>query len=131
MENELSIQQVAARTGLSDHTLRYYERIGLMDAVGRASSGHRRYTESDLEWITLLIRLRATGMPIVEMQRFAQLVRQGEDTIAERLQLLEAHPRALQKQAEAIHLTLAVLDEKIAYYHAWQHAQASEAVGRD
>jgi DNA-binding transcriptional MerR regulator len=129
MDHELSIQQVALQTGLSVHTLRYYERIGLMDPIGRASSGHRRYTESDLEWIILLTRLRTTDMPIAEMQLFAQLVRQGEGTITERLAVLEAHQRKLHQQLEAIQMTLVLLDEKIAHYRVGKHAQQSESVG--
>ncbi|MEO7913422.1 MAG: MerR family transcriptional regulator [Roseiflexaceae bacterium] len=128
MDHELSIQQAALQTGLSVHTLRYYERIGLMDPIGRAASGHRRYTESDLEWIILLTRLRTTDMPIAEMQRFAQLVRQGEGTIAERLVVLEAHQRKLCQQLHAIQLTLVVLDEKVAHYRAYKNAQLSESV---
>ncbi|MEM8535189.1 MAG: MerR family transcriptional regulator, partial [Chloroflexota bacterium] len=73
MEQELTIQQVAAATGLSSYTLRYYERIGLLDPVGRATSGHRRYTTHDIEWIAFLNRLRAIGMPIRQMQEYAEL----------------------------------------------------------
>ena len=63
METGLTIQQVAHRMGLSIDTLRYYERIGLLEPVRRAQNGHRRYTQQDLAWIDLLIRLRNTGMP--------------------------------------------------------------------
>ena len=64
MGTDLTIQQVAALTQLSEHTLRYYERIGLLDPVNRASSGHRRYSTGDIAWIEFLTRLRTTGMPI-------------------------------------------------------------------
>ena len=78
MDAELTIQEAAAETGLSIHTLRYYERIGLIHPVDRATNGHRRYTPGDLGWIDLLKRLRATGMPIQRMQQYAALQRQGE-----------------------------------------------------
>lgn len=64
MGTDFTIQQVAALTHLSEHTLRYYERIGLLDPIYRASSGHRRYSTHDIGWIEFLIRLRTTGMPI-------------------------------------------------------------------
>jgi DNA-binding transcriptional MerR regulator len=73
--DELTISEVAGRTGLTRHTLRYYERDGLMLGVGRAGSGHRRYSERDLGWIELITKLRATGMPIGEVRRYAELVR--------------------------------------------------------
>lgn len=75
MDKELPIQQVAHRTGLSIHALRYYERLGLMASISRLPNGHRRYSEADLEWIDFLKCLRATAMPIVEMQRFAEITR--------------------------------------------------------
>ena len=72
----LTIAEAAERTGLSPHTLRYYERDGLLlSGVGRSASGHRRYTEEDLGWIEMLTRLRATGMPIRDVRRYAELVR--------------------------------------------------------
>ena len=67
METEFSIQQVAEITGLSIDTLRYYERIGLLESVSRASSGHRRYKQKDIDWIGLVINLRETGMPLAEI----------------------------------------------------------------
>src|SRR5215472_4466976 len=97
-ETELSIQQVAELTGLSIDTLRYYERIGLIEPVSRASSGHRRYRQKDLDWIGLLINLRETGMPLAEMLHFAELRRLGDATASERLQLLEQHQHALEQR---------------------------------
>src|SRR5579884_3637660 len=98
METTLSIQQVAALTGLSIDTLRYYERIKLLEPVNRAPSGHRQYRQKDLDWIGLLINLRETGMPLAEMLHFAELRRQGDATAHERLLLLEQHQRSLEQQ---------------------------------
>ena len=122
MMQEFTVKQAAQETGLNAHTLRYYERIGLMDRVARAVSGHRRYTGGDLEWITLLQRLRSTGMPISEMKRFADFVREGEHTIPERRKLLEFHERKLKAQREEIDKTLAVLSEKLSHYRASEAA---------
>jgi DNA-binding transcriptional MerR regulator len=115
METEFSIQQVAQRTGLSIDTLRYYERIGLLEPVNRASSGHRRYGQRDLEWIGLLIDLKETGMPLAEMLRFAQLRRQGDATASERLQILEQHQRNLEQQMQKLEQHRSALQQKIAH----------------
>ena len=116
METELSIQHVARETGLSIDTLRYYERIGLIAPVGRAASGHRRYSQEDLNWIYLLIRLRRTGMPIAQMVRFAQLRREGMSTVTERRILLEQHQNALEQQMQELEQHMLALQKKIAHY---------------
>lgn len=113
----LTIAEAAAATGLSAHTLRYYERDGLLlDAVERASSGHRRYTERDLGWLHLLTRLRATGMPIREIREYAELVRQGESTEPQRLALLQAHRDAVRAQLAEAAEHLAAIEMKIDVY---------------
>ncbi len=114
METGLTIQQVAKLTGLSIDTLRYYERIGLLEPVGRAQNGHRRYTQHDLAWIDLLIRLRNTGMPRAQMVRFAQLRRQGAATATERRIILEEHQHSLEQRMQAMEQHMAALQQKIA-----------------
>ena len=116
MDTELSIQQVAAVTQLSTHTLRYYERIGLIAPVERASSGHRRYSSQDITWIHFLTRLRATGMPIREMQQFAELRKQGDRSLTQRRQLLETHQQHIQQQLDELTQNLKVIQEKIRHY---------------
>lgn len=119
----LTIEQVAERTGLSAHTLRYYERIGLLDPVSRATSGHRRYAASDLAWIEFLMRLRTTGMPIRHMQEFAALRRQGDVTIAMRRTLLEAHQQMVQAHIEELQQNLNAINQKIETYHQDEYQQ--------
>ena len=114
METTFSIQQVAELSGLSIDTLRYYERIGLLEPIGRAHNGHRRYTQQDLAWIDLLIRLRNTGMPRAQMRRFAELRRQGDVTLAERRHLLEEHQRSLEQHLRELEQHMAALQQKIA-----------------
>lgn len=116
MEHELTIQQVAAMTGLSEHTLRYYEREQLLDPVSRASNGHRRYSPADIAWIEFLNRLRATGMPIRQMQHFAELRRQGVVTAGDRLALLREHQRVVKQRVLDLERNLAVIEHKIRYY---------------
>lgn len=112
----LAISDVAARTGLTTHTLRYYEDLGLIDDIDRAESGHRRYRESDLAWIEFLKRLRRTGMPIEEMRYFAELRRSGPDTAAQRQRLLEEHRSRIRAEIADLGENLAAIDTKIAYY---------------
>jgi DNA-binding transcriptional MerR regulator len=118
METELTIQEVAKRTGLSIDTLRYYERIGLIEPIGRTQSGHRRYTQSDLNWIELLLHLRKTGMPRAQMVRFAQLGRQGSATLTERRLMLEHHQHALQQHLQELEQHMVTVQHKIAYLKA-------------
>lgn len=113
----LSISDAAQLTGLSAHTLRYYERAGLMlDPVERAPSTHRRYSEAEIRWVTLLTRLRATGMPIRRIREYAELVREGEGNEGERLALLEAHREAVLEQLDAMRRNLEAIDYKIEIY---------------
>ena len=112
----LSIAEAAEISGISAHTLRYYERAGLIGDVDRAASGHRRYTEEDLAWIHVLQCLRATGMPIRDIRRYAQLVRSGEGTEQARLALLEQHRAAVRAQLDEVRGHLAFIDRKIATY---------------
>ena len=113
---ELTISEVAERTGLTRHTLRYYERDGLMLGVGRADSGHRRYSERDLGWIELITKLRATGMPIREVRRYADLVRAGGGNEEERLALLQAHRERVLAKLNTMAAYLDAIDMKISYY---------------
>jgi DNA-binding transcriptional MerR regulator len=112
----LTIAEVAALTGLTRHTLRYYERDGLMLGVDRAGSGHRRYSEHDLGWIELITKLRATGMPTREVRRFAELVRAGEGNEEARVELLRAHRKWVRAQLETMAVYLEAIDLKISYY---------------
>jgi DNA-binding transcriptional MerR regulator len=113
MEKAFTIQEVAARTGLSVHALRYYERAGLLPSVERAASGHRRYRTDDLNWIAFLLRLRATGMSIRQMRAYADLRRQGDTTASARLALLEAHHQQVREQMRDLEHHLAAIEQKM------------------
>jgi DNA-binding transcriptional MerR regulator len=116
--SELTIQEAAERTGLTAHTLRYYERIGLLDPVARGTGNQRRYDATDLAWLAFLQRLRATGMSIRNMQRFAELRRVGPDTVAARRALLEEHRDELLERIVELQRDLLALTEKITHYQA-------------
>ena len=114
VDTSLSIAEAADATGLTTHTLRYYERDGLLlDAVDRASSGHRRYSEDDVGWIRMVTRLRSTGMPIREVRQYADLVRAGDGNEAERLQLLVAHRDRVRQQLAEVATHLEAIEYKI------------------
>jgi DNA-binding transcriptional MerR regulator len=113
----VSIAEAAEMTGLSTHTLRYYERAGLMfGAVDRASSSHRRYSQADINWVQFLTKLRSTAMPIAKVREYVDLVRDGDDTYAARLVLLQAHRASVVAQLEEMTHSLAAIDFKIATY---------------
>ncbi len=112
----LSIRQVAERTGITVHTLRYYERIGLVHHVPRARSGHRRYGEADLQWLELVKRLHATEMPIRRMLEYARLARRGDATIAARRELLDAHRVEVAAKITRLRSTLRMIENKLALY---------------
>ena len=112
----LSIQQFAARTGLSADTLRYYEKIGLLRHVARDASGFRVYGPRDLEWVSFVLRLKDTGMPLDDITRYADLREQGETTLAARQALLEAHAARLQARLQRDQEHLDALQAKIELY---------------
>jgi DNA-binding transcriptional MerR regulator len=112
----LSISDAGAAAGLSPHTLRYYERAGLIDPVGRAESSHRRYTETEIEWVSFLTKLRSTGMPIRRMRDYAELVRAGSGNEPERLAILEEHRLAVRAQLEEARRNLRAIESKIEMY---------------
>ena len=116
MEPELTIQQVAQTTGLSVHTLRYYERCELVAPIHRASNGHRRYSAQDIRWIQFLTKLRMTGMPIRQIQQYATLLRQQPDAVHERRTLLETHRKTVVEQLQELQQNLDVIDWKIQHY---------------
>jgi DNA-binding transcriptional MerR regulator len=117
----LTIRETALRTGLTTHTLRYYERLGLIIAA-RSPSGHRRYRKKDLEWIKVLICLRDTGMPIQRMIEFARLVREGESTIPNRVALLKRHRGEVLANLDRHRRYLQMIEQKIQSYATFEIA---------
>lgn len=121
-----SIAEAADRTGLTAHTLRYYERDGLLlRPVERDSSGRRRYDQAHLDWIHLVTCLRATGMPIRDVRRYAELVRSGETTEADRLALLHAHRRRVVEELARVTEHLGAIDRKIGIYESRAEERAA------
>jgi DNA-binding transcriptional MerR regulator len=115
-QDRYTISEVAAFTGLSAHTLRWYERIGLMPHIDRSHTGQRRFTNRDLDWLAFVGKLRLTGMPVADMVRYAELVRAGDHTFEERQELLRATREDVRRRIDELRSTLAVLDFKIEFY---------------
>jgi DNA-binding transcriptional MerR regulator len=113
-----SVGEVSARTGFSVDTLRYYERLGLIEAVERSVGGRRMYRDEDVGWLDFVSCLRDTGMPIERMREFAELCRDGEHTVPERVDLLAAHGRRVEAEIEVLRTKLAAIHHKIEYYQS-------------
>ena len=111
-----TIRTMAERCGMTTHTLRYYERVGLIQPVGRARNGHRRYSEADAAWLNFLHCMRDTNIPIRELQRYAALRELGEVTSLERRKILEDHQSVVATQIEALEKAHGILTHKIANY---------------
>ncbi|MDR3371581.1 MerR family transcriptional regulator [Rhodoferax sp.] len=127
MEPYLTITEVAKHTGLSAYTLRYYERIGLISSVARATGGQRRYAASDMDWLDFLLRLRGTGMPIQGMQAFARLRSEGNATAGARREMLEAHRSTVLAQVRVLQQSEKVLQAKIAHYRQIEHSLSQDS----
>ena len=116
MAATLTISDAARASGVSAHTLRYYERAGLLNGVGRNRSGHRRYSAEDVDWVVVVTRLRATGMPIRKIRRYAELVRAGDGNEAERLEILESHRAEVVARIDELQHNLELIDYKLGLY---------------
>jgi DNA-binding transcriptional MerR regulator len=112
----MKIGELARRSGFSAHTIRYYERIGLLPYAARDGSSQRDYDASILVWIEFLGRLKTTGMPIRDMLLYASLRERGVETEAERCAMLEQHRESVRAQMAELTTCLLVLDTKIAGY---------------
>jgi DNA-binding transcriptional MerR regulator len=126
----LTIAQVAEETKTSTYTLRYYERIGLIQAVSRARSGHRRYGPSDVAWVLFLRKLHATGMPIRRMLEYAKLQRRGEATFSDRRALLEEHRADVMAKIAEQQAHLAAIDAKVARYRELERQAKTKRAAR-
>lgn len=112
---QLSIAEVADLTGVGAHTLRYYERAGLVQ-VGRDTGGRRAYDREALGRVIFISRLRASDMPIRAIERYVRLVEEGEATVPERLEILEQHRAEIVRRLDDLHWALSVIDYKITTY---------------
>ncbi|GGY30496.1 MerR family transcriptional regulator [Streptomyces omiyaensis] len=123
---DLSIGEVARRSGLSVHALRFYEREGLFaNPVRRLSNGRRVYHEEDLEWLAICTRLRSSGMPLAMIREYIDLARQGPGNERERLEILRRHQRHVEARIRELQDTLDVMSHKVRVYE--DHLARGEA----
>jgi DNA-binding transcriptional MerR regulator len=125
-EPTLTIAEVSEVTRLSADTLRYYEKAGLIERVGRTTGNQRRYASTDLAWLEFLLRLRETGMTIADMKRFAQLRAEGDTTIGARVDMLRIHAESLAGHIHNLQQNAHALNDKISHYEQLLQTQREE-----
>jgi DNA-binding transcriptional MerR regulator len=127
VEKTYTIQEAAEEMQVSAHTLRYYEKIGLLPAVQRAENGRRIYSEEDLGWVYWLKLLRASGMSIRVMKHYVQITRAGDHTIDDRCLILEEYRDQLRKNIEILQRFLERLEQKVEFYQGYKMRLKEEA----
>ncbi|WP_258948415.1 MerR family transcriptional regulator [Lentzea californiensis] len=127
----LSIGQVAERTGLSVHALRFYEKEGILARqVQRGPGGRRVYTQQDIDWLRMCIMLRMSGMPVPEIRRYTELVRQGDGNELQRLDILKEHQERVQQQMVQLQECMDLITFKVGKYQDYVNSIAAKAVGQ-
>lgn len=112
----MTIKEVTEITGLAASTLRYYEKEGLLPHVKRDGGGKRIYDEEDLSWVQFVTALRATGMPVVQIQKYVYLYKEGDDTIAERKSMMLEHKKDIERSMKELYFNLDKINYKLALY---------------
>lgn len=112
---EFSIGEFSAATGVSVHTLRYYEKEHLITAK-RRENGRRYYSDKDISWMSFIKRLKDTNMPIKEIQKYALLRAAGDSTLQERMELLIKHREILAQEITFMQKNFDNLNDKISFY---------------
>ncbi|WP_232229224.1 MerR family transcriptional regulator [Paenibacillus zanthoxyli] len=113
---QYTIGQVAEKSNLSIHTLRYYEKEGILPFIKRNESGIRIYEDEHIEWLKFICCLRDTGMSISQLKEFVELTVQGDATIEERIQMLELQKKTVQDQVNTLMSYIGMIDFKIDRY---------------
>ena len=110
------ISEIAKLSGLSIHTLRYYEKEGLLSNISRNSAGRRAYSDSDIAWLEWIQRLKSTGMSLADIKQFSQLRSQGDASLGDRKNMLIDHARQLKADIERLQAELAIVEYKVGAY---------------
>lgn len=125
-EKTYTIQQAAEEMDVSTHTLRYYEKIGLLQFIQRTENGRRVYTETDLAWVYWLKLLRSSGMSINTMKRYVEITRAGNHTMDERCEILEKHRNHLRAKIEQFQGYLEKIEQKVEFYRGYETRPRNE-----
>ncbi|WP_218920492.1 MerR family transcriptional regulator [Lentzea guizhouensis] len=127
----MSIGEVAEHTGLSVHALRFYEKEGILaHEVHRGPGGRRVYTQQDVDWLRMCIMLRMSGMPVPEIRRYTELVRQGDGNELQRLDILKEHQDRVREQMVQLQECLDLITYKVGKYQDYVNSIARKAVGQ-
>ena len=127
-KNTMSIGELSTASGLSTHTLRYYEKLGVLKSADRAASGHRQYRADAIAWLDFVLRLKITGMPLAEIRKYAELRAGGDATLQPRLTMLELHRKRLVSNISELSENLTALDSKMKIYRKWLKAQKVSSI---
>lgn len=122
-KNTMSIGELSTASGLSTHTLRYYEKLGVLKPAERTASGHRQYRTDAVAWLDFVLRLKITGMPLAEIRMYAEFRSGGDATLQPRLTMLELHRQRLVSNMSELSENLKALDSKMKTYRKWLKAQ--------
>ena len=112
----MTIKEVSEKYHITQDTLRYYERVGMIPEVTRTSGGIRDYQESDLQWVELALCMRGAGVPIEKLIEYVRLYQMGDETFQARLELLEEQRENLEEQKKQLQAAMDKLDYKISRY---------------
>ena len=111
-----TIHEACKRTGLTAHTLRYYEKEKLLPNVSRSAGGFRQYTDEDMESLAMICCLKNTGMSLQDIARFMELAREGDQTLRERCELLKRHRESVLARMEEMQRYLDKVTGKVDYF---------------
>jgi DNA-binding transcriptional MerR regulator len=121
LEKTMNISKFSELTKLSVHTLRYYEKLGLLSNISRNDSGRRIYTQEDIEWVTFISELKSIGMSLEQIKQYQALQAVGESTYQQRRTILESHRKALDERIRTEQSHLSVLDAKMQKCNKLKH----------
>ncbi|AGK95798.1 MerR family transcriptional regulator [Clostridium pasteurianum] len=114
---EYTIKQVAERVDLTEYTLRYYEKEGLLPSIERDEHGIRQFKENDIEWIRLICCLRDTGMSISKIKDYVDLSIEGDSTIELRRQIILNQKMVTEQKIEGMNKNLDMINKKLKHYN--------------
>ncbi|MBJ9989399.1 MerR family transcriptional regulator [Paenibacillus sp. S28] len=121
-----SIKEVSERLGIPPHTIRYYEKEGLLPNIQRDPNGNRMFEQKDVDWIDIMMRLRATGMSVVTVRKMVDLTVKGDVTIPERKAILEKHKLELQRKQVELDRANEVVNKKLLIYESMMSVHIRE-----
>ncbi|WP_288346192.1 MerR family transcriptional regulator [uncultured Pseudoalteromonas sp.] len=119
----MNVMEFSKRVGISPHTIRYYDKVGLFNETRRLPNGHRCFQNEDIVWLEFILRLKDTGMTIAEIHKYAELRKKGQKTIAKRQAMLCEHSIKLEQQIKTQQKHLEKLNDKINYYQSLKESK--------